>query len=288
MKVLITGIDGFTGEHLNKYLLNKGYKVFGTSLKNEKENIFKCDITKKDEIQRVINKIKPNYIIHLAAISFVGYENNNEFYNVNTIGTENLLMSIDSNVDKVLIVSSAAVYGNQSSEVLDESMCVNPNNHYGISKYSAEQITKNYFDKLPIIITRPFNYTGVGQKDIFLIPKIIKHYKEKKEVIELGNLDVIREFNSVEFVCEAYFRLLNCEYKSEIVNIASGRGVKLLDIISYMNEISKYEIKIKINKKFVRKNEIKKLVGSNKKLFDMVGKVEQENIKDLLLKIYRG
>jgi len=288
MKVLITGIDGFTGEHLNKYLLNKGYKVFGTSLKNEKENIFKCDITKKDEIQRVINKIKPNYIIHLAAISFVGYENNNEFYNVNTIGTENLLMSIDSNVDKVLIVSSAAVYGNQSSEVLDESMCVNPNNHYGISKYSAEQITKNYFDKLPIIITRPFNYTGVGQKGTFLIPKIIKHYKEKKEVIELGNLDVIREFNSVEFVCEAYFRLLNCEYKSEIVNIASGRGVKLLDIISYMNEISKYEIKIKINKKFVRKNEIKKLVGSNKKLFDMVGKVEQENIKDLLLKIYRG
>ena len=238
MKVLITGIDGFTGQHLNKYLLNKGYKVFGTSLKNEKENIFKCDITKKDEIQTVINKIKPNYIIHLAAISFVGYENNNEFYNVNTIGTENLLMSINNVVDKILIVSSAAVYGNQSSEVLDESMCVNPNNHYGISKYSAEQITKNYFDKLPIIITRPFNYTGVGQKDIFLIPKIIKHYKEKKEVIELGNLDVIREFNSVKFVCEAYFRLLNCEYKSEIVNIASGRGVKLLDIISYMNEIS--------------------------------------------------
>lgn len=286
-RVLITGIDSFTGRHLSSYLSKRGYEVFGTSLQIENANIHKCDITVKEEIEKVLKEIKPDFIIHLAGISFVAHQKVEDFYRVNTLGTQNLLESVQK-AKKVVTASSAAVYGIQSNEVLSEDLCPNPNNHYAISKYGMEQITKTYFDKLPIVITRPFNYTGLCQSEIFLIPKIVKHYKEKKRVIELGNLDVIREFNDIGFVCEAYKRLLESEVHSEIVNIASLRGIKLLDVIEMMNKIAGYEIKINVNPRFVRKNEIKKLIGSKKKLVSLIGEVPQKELKETLKEMYEN
>jgi nucleoside-diphosphate-sugar epimerase len=288
-KILITGIDSFTGKYLSNYLKNFNYDIYGTSLHREEEKIYKCDITNFSDLERVIINIKPNYIIHLAAISFVGYKNYENFYKINTIGSINLLETlIENNIlpEKIILASSAVVYGNQKIEILSEELCPNPTNHYGCSKLAMEHLAKNYFDKLPIIITRPFNYTGIGQKEYFLIPKIIKHFKDKKSFIELGNLDVVREFNDVNFVCEVYKRLLESEIKSEIVNICSGRGIKLLDIINMMEKIAGFKIKIKINPKFVRKNEIKKLIGSNKKLFSLIGRIEPKNFEEVLKEMY--
>ena len=289
-KVLITGIDGFTGKYLEKKLLQEGFEVYGTVLENSKEqNHFLCDITNFNDINDIIKKIKPNFIIHLAAISFVGESDIELFYKVNVVGTQNLLDAIIKNrlnPKKIILASSATVYGKQKNNVLDESMCPNPINHYGISKYAMEQIAKLYFEKLNIIITKPFNYTGIGQAEYFLIPKIVKHYKEKKEYIELGNLDVAREFNDVDYIIEIYYRLLMSNIKSEIVNLSSNRPIKLLDIIDIMNSIAGYQIKVKVNPKFVRENEIKSLSGSTKKLFGLIEKVKQKDIRKLLEKIY--
>jgi GDP-6-deoxy-D-talose 4-dehydrogenase len=281
-KVLITAINSFTGIHLEKYLLKEGFEVVGTTSNS-------CDISKIEDIIDVLNETKPNIIIHLAAISFVGHNNDEDFYKINTIGTINLLnaiLEVDLEIQKVILSSSATVYGNQGLEVLDESLCPIPANHYGASKYAMECLAKNYFDKLPIIITRPFNYTGVGQAEHFLIPKIVKHFKEKKEFIELGNLDVSREFNDVLYVCEAYKRLIESNVRSEVVNIASQNPILLLDIIKILNKISGYEIKVKVNQQFVRKDEIKTLIGSNKKLLNIIGNIEykaiEETLKDML------
>ncbi len=183
---------------------------------------------------------------------------------------------------KIILASSATVYGNQGVEVLDESLCPMPANHYGASKYAMECLAKGYFQKLPIIITRPFNYTGVGQAEHFLIPKIVKHFKEKQKTIELGNLDVSREFNDVSYVCEAYKRLLECEAKSEAVNICSNKGIKLLDVIESMNNLAGYEIEVKVNPAFVRKDEIKSLTGCTNKLYAMIGTLEQKPIEETL------
>ena len=284
-KVLITGIDSFTGIHLSSYLENSGYDVFGTSLNKSDKKKYICDITKKDDIVKVLNQIKPDYLIHLSGISFAAHGNNEDFYKVNTIGTINILdafLELNLNPEKIILVSSATVYGNQGLEVLDESLCPMPANHYGASKYSMECLVKGYFEKLPIIITRPFNYTGVGQAEQFLIPKIVKHFKEKKDVIELGNLHVEREFNDISLVCEVYKKLLESQSKSEVVNIASNRGIKLLDVISMMNDMVKHEIKVEVNPSFVRKDEIKSLTGSTDKLFQIIGYVEQKDFKDTL------
>lgn len=285
-KVLITGINGFTGVHLEKYLFKQGFDVFGTAIDIPKQDKhFQCNITKKDQVDRVISTVRPDYVIHIAAISFVGESNTSLIYDVNVMGTENILQSLvdhDVKPKKVILAGSATVYGNQGKEVLDESMCPKPVNHYGISKLAMEHMVANYFNTLNIIITRPFNYTGVGQEAHFLIPKIISHFKKNKKVIELGNLDVSREFNDIYFVCEVYKNLLECHEASAMVNICSGRGIKLLEVIAMMNKISGYTIKVQVNPDFVRKDEIKSLTGSNKKLINMIGQIEQKEFKNTL------
>jgi nucleoside-diphosphate-sugar epimerase len=281
-RVLITGIDSFTGKHLSTYLKNLGYDIYGTSYLTEKKDIYRCDIRKKEEILSVLNGVEPNFIIHMAGISFPAYGNNTDFYEINTIGTINLLDAIiasKQHPQKIILVSSATVYGNQGLEVLDESLCPTLANHYGASKYTMESLAQNYFSKLNLIITRPFNYTGHGQADHFLIPKIVKHFKEKRKSIELGNIDVSREFNGILYVCEVYAKLLKSHHISKVVNLASNRGIKLLEVIEMMQEIAGYTIEVKINPKFVRKDEIKTLTGSNKKLFELIGKVEQRDFE---------
>jgi nucleoside-diphosphate-sugar epimerase len=285
-KVIIIGIDGFTGIHLEKYLRQKGFDVFGTVIDIPKhKNHLQCDITQKAQVDNIISTIRPDYVIHIAAISFVGETNASLMYDVNVIGTENILKSLlDNDIKplKVLIASSAAVYGNQNEEVLDESMCPKPVNHYGASKLAMENIVANYFDILNIIITRPFNYTGIGQDKHFLIPKIISHFKEGKKEIELGNIHIAREFNDINYVIDIYYKLLLCKADSTVVNISSNQSIKLLDVLEIMNEIAGYTIEIKVNPDFSRAHEVKSLSGSTEKLFKLIGKVEQKRFDETL------
>ena len=284
-KVLITGVDSFTGNYLSSYLSDDSYDIYGTSLFKRGEKKYRCDITKKEDIIAVLREVSPDFILHLSGISFPAHGDMQEFYGVNSVGALNILdalVELNMHPEKVILVSSATVYGNQGLSVLDESLCPMPANHYGASKYVMESLARNYFEKLNIIITRPFNYTASGQAEHFLIPKIVKHFRAKEEFIELGNLDVEREFNDIGFVCEVYKRLLESDIKSEIVNIASNRAIKLLDVIEMMQEIAKYKIEVRVNPAFVRKDEIKSLSGSPKKLFNLIGQVEQVAFKETL------
>lgn len=279
--VLITGINGFTGKYLTDFLISKNYKVFGISnQKNQNDSsVFYCDILDLEQLKNIINKVKPNYIIHLAAISFVQHVNISEIYNVNVIGTQNLLnacLNVKENLKKVILASSATVYGTQDVSVLREDLCPNPLNHYGISKYAMEQIGKTYFNELPIIITRPFNYTAPGHGEQFVIPKIAKAFKNSESNLELGNLDVFREYNSINYVCDVYLKLMESEVTSEIVNVASGRVHSLSDIITIFKIKSNHNIEIKINPDFVRKDELKSLKGCTLKLDKII---ENKNVK---------
>ena len=289
-KILITGINGFTGIHLEKYLLDQGFDVYGTVIgEPQKEKHLQCDITKKDQVDRTLLHVRPDYVIHLAAISFVGESNASLIYDVNVIGSENLLQSLHEHKihpKKVIMVGSATVYGNQGQEVLNESMCPKPINHYGISKLAMEHIAKSYFDKLHIIITRPFNYSGVGQETHFLIPKIVSHYREKKKVIELGNLDVAREFNTIGYIVKIYTALMLSDVDSEVVNLSSNKAIKLLEVIDQMNQIAGYKIEVTVNPTFVRTNEIKSLSGSTKKLKKIIPSLD--TIENNFLKMLKS
>ena len=277
--IFITGITGFTGKHLEEYFDSQGFAVYGTTF-SESSSLkhYCCDILDEERLFSIINDIKPDYVIHLAAISFVAATDQKQIYNINIFGTLNLLSAIDrSNYKpkKILIASSAAVYGNIEGE-LGEELCPQPVNHYGNSKLAMENMVKQYFGRLDIIIARPFNYTGTGQESHFLIPKIVSHYKENKKEIELGNIDVYREFNDVQYVVKCYTMLLFSKIKSEIINVCSGNAININLILNFMNQLADYTIKVKVNPKFVRKNEIEILKGNPKKLFGHIGDFSKE------------
>lgn len=285
MRVLITGINGFTGVYLEKLLRSYDFQVFGTTIDEPlKDTHLKCDITNIDDVQSVLNEIRPDYIIHLAAISFVASDPM-KTYKVNVFGTLNILDSLVKlklAPKKIILASSAAVYGNQQGS-LSESNFPTPVNHYGNSKLVMENMAKNYFDKLKILMVRPFNYTGIGQESHFLIPKIISHYVLGKKTIELGNINVFREYNDINDIVRAYYMLLIGDVHSQIFNLCSGKSYSISQILNFLNKKVNYEIKVSVNQKFVRKNEILDLKGDPSKLYQFLGDKQFEtNIDETL------
>ncbi len=292
-KVLITGIDGFTGRYLSKVLKQQGLEVVGLSsvLDNADLGIFKCDLLDSIRLNSLIKEIKPDYVAHLAAIAFVGHGNNEDFYRVNVVGTMNLLEALCQtglSLSKVLVVSSANIYGTPNIEMIDETVLPSPVNHYATSKLAMEIMAHTMFTRLPIVITRPFNYTGVGQSDQFLIPKIVSHFKRADEVIELGNLDVSRDFSDVRDVVASYASLLQSSAKSIVVNICSGRAISLNEVIDKMNHIAGYKIEVRVNPAFVRQNEIKKMCGNNSYLNSLIGSRANICFNQTLLDMYEA
>ena len=292
MKILITGIDGFTGKYLESFLCSKGFRVFGITVNpSEKDNYAQCDLRDKSKLENIVLDISPDYIFHLAAISFVGDENKLMMYDVNVIGTQNLLdasMKLKTMPKKIIIASSATVYGNQKHYILHEEMCPNPINHYGYSKLSMEHLVATYFNRLNIVMTRPFNYTGFGQSENFLIPKIVSHFVANEATIELGNLDVSREFNDIRMIIKIYYELMQCDSRSDIVNVCSGNTVTLKEVLEYMQEISGYKINIRINPMLIRKNEIQVLKGSVDKLKSIIAMPKYYQINDTLNMMYQA
>ena len=271
MHTLVTGLGGFTGRYLQLELEAHGHTVVGLS----------CDLTDPDAVAAEVELVKPEAVAHLAGIAFVGHGNANAFYDVNLIGTRNLLQALAQHVPDVrsiLLASSANVYGNHSEVILSEDASFGPANDYAVSKLAMEQMARLWIDKLPLFIVRPFNYTGVGQDEKFLIP----NFRNKKQVIELGNLDVWREFGDVRSVAFAYRRLLELGPVGETFNIATSQTYSLREVVSLFEKVTSHSIQIKINPKFVRSNEVRILTGDNNHLKTTIGDWQSYNLEDTL------
>ena len=276
-RVLLTGADGFTGVYARSELEAAGYTVIGAVMGTPTStDQVALDITSPANCREVMEAVRPDYVIHLAGISFVQHADAEAFYRVNVIGTLNLLQGlVDAGLTprRVVIVSSANIYGNAAEGVLSESQPPAPVNHYAVSKLAMEYMVRTWTDRLPIVITRPFNYTGIGQAAHFLVPKIVGHFIRREKIIELGNLDVERDFSDVRMVARAYRGLLEHECAGETVNICSGRPYSLGAIIVMMQEICGHKIEVRVNPAFVRAAEVKTLVGSPDKLQALLGEL---------------
>ncbi|MGH8809246.1 MAG: GDP-mannose 4,6-dehydratase [Noviherbaspirillum sp.] len=288
--VLLTGANGFTGKYVRAELEAAGYTVVGAVVGAARgAHEVTLDITSPDNCRRVMETVRPDYLIHLAAISFVQHADADAFYRVNVIGTINLLQAMaDARLSprRVLVASSANVYGNATAGVITESQAPQPVNHYAVSKLAMEFMVKTWCDRLPIVLTRPFNYTGVGQEAHFLVPKIVSHFVQRAPVIELGNLDVERDFSDVRRVASAYHGLLEQDCAGEIVNVCSGRPYSLRAILGMMQDIAGYEIDVRVNPAFVRQSEVKTLVGSPEKLQSLVGDLKAFSLDETLRWMY--
>lgn len=274
-KLLITGAEGFTGQHVMRAASDTGYEIYPLH----------ADLTDAQAIATEITAIAPTHVIHLAAISAVTHADELAIYRVNLFGTLHLLdalANLPKAPEKILLASSANVYGNTDTNPITESICANPVSHYAMSKLAMEHMATTYCAKLPIIFTRPFNYTGVGHDERFVIPKIIRHFAHKATDIELGNIDVEREFNDVRTVCDIYLKLLEHGQTGEKYNICSGNPIKLREVLSILEELTEHYPNITINPAFVRKNEIQTLCGSSAKLEATIGKIQHYSLRETL------
>lgn len=290
-RALITGLRGFTGRYLASELEAAGYRVFGTANAGESvtTDVYQVDLCDLSALSDVVQTVQPQLVAHLAAISFVAHEDVGSIYRVNVVGTRNLLEALSRLAvcpKAVLLASSANIYGNTNAKLLNEQTPFNPANDYAISKLSMEYVARVWMDRLPIVITRPFNYTGVGQAQHFLIPKIVSHFQRRAVMIELGNMDVERDFSDVRTVARVYRQLLELSPAGEIFNVCSGNTVSLREILALMSSISGHSMEARVNPAFVRANEVERLQGDNSKLRELIGEVSVISLNTTLRWMY--
>lgn len=280
-RVLVTGASGFTGRYVTKELKAQGYQVIGVGAQPSSnlgdgtpDEFSVADLRNPAEVDRMVGDVAADYVVHLAAVAFVGHGNVDDFYNVNLLGTRNLLHALAATAhrpERVLLASSANVYGNLSSGSLDESMIPAPANDYAVSKLAMEHVASLWADRLSMTITRPFNYTGVGQAENFLVPKIIAHFARRAPLIELGNLEVSRDFGDVRAVARGYRQLLQSrDAAGRTVNVCTGIGHSLGDIVAMCEALSGHTLEVRVNPAFVRANEVRELLGDNRLLRSLV------------------
>jgi nucleoside-diphosphate-sugar epimerase len=274
-KILLTGAAGFTGLFFKSAAEAAGHQVVA----------LQANLTDKAAVAVEVLQAAPDAVVHLAAISFVGHADDTAFYGVNVVGTMNLLAGLAAlpvKPRRVLLASSANIYGNCDASPITESQPAAPVNHYAMSKLAMEHMAWTYLDRLPIVITRPFNYTGPGQAPQFLIPKLVSHFARRAPAIELGNLHVEREFNDVRLVCDAYLKLLEKGVPGQAYNVCSGQPFTLEHVIKTLEEITQHRMEIKVNPAFVRANEVHRLCGSPAKLVETIGPLLQHDLADTL------
>lgn len=276
MKILLTGADGFTGRAFARSAVAVGHEVVPLG----------CDLTEAAAVAARVDTIRPEAVVHLAGIAFVAHQDATALYAVNVVGTMNLLDALcrlPGPPRRVLVASSANVYGNCEASPIAESTPPAPVNHYAASKLAMEHMALTCADRLSLTIARPFNYTGPGQAGHFLIPKLVDHFARRAPRIELGNLHVEREYNDVRMVCEAYLRLLDAEQAGpRIVNVCSGQTHSIRQVLDALAEITGHEIDVTVNPAFVRANEVHRLCGDPARLRAATGALPAYSLVDTL------
>ena len=275
MKILLSGATGFTGRHFALAAQSIGHEVLPLY----------ADLMDRAAVQKEVLATVPDAVVHLAAISFVGHADDSAFYAVNVVGTTNFLNAL-TQLPKVprcvLLASSANVYGNCNQSPISEDQPPAPVNHYAAGKLAMEHMARTFCDQLPVVIVRPFNYTGIGQSVSFVIPKLVHHFVHRVSSIALGNLHIEREYNDVRFVNNAYLKLLSMGVPGEIYNVCSGQTHTLQHVKDVLVELTGHHMVMNVNPAFVRANEVHRLCGDPSKLATCVGGFDLPALPDTL------
>lgn len=275
-RVLVTGAGGFTGHYLCALLRERGYRVIGlTEHAAANADEVEANLLDRASMQAAIRAAAPDRVVHLAAIAFPGHARVDEIYRTNLEGSLTLLEALAEaghGQGGVLLASTATVYGAVDSAAIDETSPLNPGTHYAVSKLAMEQMARLFATRLPVTVVRPFNYTGPGQREPYLVPKIVRHFAESAPFIELGNVDVVRDFLDVRAVVDLYARLIGTPAAAgQTVNICSGQGRSIRSIVAALEDITGRRIEIRVNPQFVRVGEPRQMVGAAARLHQLVG-----------------
>lgn len=287
-KALITGIAGFVGSYMAELLLSKGYEVYGMSRPRTKMDHIEsiksklhledADLLDSHSMYTTINKIRPDYIFHLAAQSFVptSWGSPAVTLEVNIVGSANLFEAVRQvGIDPVIqIACSSEEYGMvMPDEVpIKETNPLRPLSPYAVSKLAMDYLGYQYFEsyKTKIIRTRGFNHTGPRRGDTFAESTFAKQIalieKGKQEpVIYVGNLEAQRDYTDVRDMVRAYLLAVEKCDPGEVYNIATGKAIKIADVLNMMLAMSKVKVEIKQDPARMRPSDVAILIGDASK-----------------------
>jgi nucleoside-diphosphate-sugar epimerase len=275
LRLALTGADGFTGRHFVEAAQRAGHDTVA----------LRSDLTDGVALAAEAQSLQADAVMHLAAISFVGHQNDRAFYDVNLFGTLNLLDALSKSgrsFKRILLASSANVYGNSEHSPIAESQPPAPVNHYAMSKLGMEMMARARFPQLPLVVVRPFNYTGPGQERQFVIPKLVDHFRRRAPRVTMGNLHVQREYNDVRFVCDAYLRLLEAPAPGPVYNVCTGVTYDFNAVIGTLQALTGHRIEVDVDPALVRANEVHRLCGDPSRLREDVGPIAGYSLEDTL------
>jgi len=274
MRTLITGATGFVGQYAMQAMPGAIAIESGGAV----------ELRDKSSIANALVGKKFDSVLHLAAQSLVprAMADPRETCEVNFIGTLNLFECLKESgfSGRVLCVSSAEVYGlvDESKLPIKEEEQLRPRNPYAASKAAVEALCHHWNDSgaFEIIIARPFNHIGPGQSPSFFVSDMARQLAEMKlgrraKQLEVGDIEVTRDFTDVRDVVCAYKALLEKGKKGEVYNLCSGNEIRLKDVIGGLKKISGVDFEIKVVEERVRRSEQKRVVGSYAKLKQATG-----------------
>lgn len=299
--VLIFGVGGFVGPYLSREFLSAGYHVAGcdvseSALLPDSVHFYLANILDGSGVNDVIQKCCPDIIVNLAAISSVGqsWKIPQTTMEINVIGTLNILEAVKtlSSLPKVLLVGSSEEY-DISSTPIKESQPIRANNPYGISKTTQDRFATIYKEQYGINVyyVRPFNHTGVGQRDSFVLPSFCKQVAEiektgKPGTIKVGNLDAWRDFSHVSDIVRAYRMVVESENNDTVFNIGSGEAHSLKELLEYIISLSTVPISVEVDPARFRPIDNPFICCDNSFIMKELGWKPRFNVFDALNEMY--
>ena len=309
-KCLITGITGSGGSYLAEHIFkkNKKIKIFGlyrskgyknllNKNTNNKISFYKLDLKNFYKLKKIVKKINPDVVFHIASNANVraSFDNPIEFTNNNNLITANLLESFRQlKQDPVIIIcSTSEVYGvvTKKEIPIKENQRIAPVNPYAVSKAFQDLLSQVYFKsfKLKIIITRMFSYTNSRRNNLFqtaFANQIAKIEKGKAKELKHGNLESIRTFVDIEDAMEAYWLAAKKGKIGEIYNIGGNKIISVKQFLKELIKLSKCKIKYSVDKKLLRPQDVTLQIPNVKKFKKDTGwkpKITfQDSVKKLL------
>lgn len=296
-KILILGVNGFTGSHFQKYIKNNNllgsFKVLGIDKREEELTQIpfkKCDIEDCRILEKIIVEFSPDYIINL--VGTFDLEDLEKNIKINAEISKNIFDILIKNkilIKNLLLIGSAGEYGFPKMLPVSEEAPLNPVNIYGLSKAIQTQYALFYYNcyKVNVNIARTFNIIGENMPSSLSIGSFVKKIKDvrDKDVIYVGNLDRTRDFLDINDVIDAYWRILIKGKHGEIYNVCSGKSYLIGDILKYLIKSSNKNLKVVVKDEYIRKNDVKEIYGDNFKLKKHTGWKEQGNIYSVLSRI---
>ncbi len=283
-RVLVTGCDGFVGRVLVERLVRAGDEVWGIDRVEGRDDFaghtrVRADLTDVDEVTKALDQAAPDRIVHLAAQASVRTSFDEPVPTIlnNTVPTFHILNWLRSanRPVRLLAIGSAEEYGTVAPEALplNEKTPVNPSSPYALAKSIQNQACTAFASLYGVdaVITRSFNHTGAGQRDDFVLPSFARQVSEikaglREPVMQVGNLDVKRDFLDVREVCEAYTALLEKGQAGETYNVCSGNSYRVRDMLERLCELAGVDVEITVDPERLRPVDMPELRGDPSKL----------------------